>query len=412
MLHKSLFILGRQPELGRAELESVFGADALEPLGEHAMACDLPWEEIPFERLGGSIRLAKLLTVLDSADWHDIARNLTKALPGHLAYLPEGKVKLGLSAFGLNIRPQQLIATGLELKKACRKAGRSARVVPNTEPGLSSAQVLHNQLTGELGLELLLVKSGKQIYLAQTKKIQDIAAYARRDQGRPKRDARVGMLPPKLAQIIINLASGSTAPSSDVVVLDPFCGTGVVLQEALLMGYSAYGTDIDQRMVDYSIVNVHEWFYMTNHPELQGKLTVALGDATTKKWEDDIWNEQKKDFDWQPAHIDFLASETYLGRPFSTLPSAEVLTQTIHDVNSILKKFLQNVARQTRPGFRLCIAVPAWQTNRGLRHLPMLDHLDELGYNRVSFEHVGAPELVYARPGQIVTRELLVITRK
>ena len=80
--------------------------------------------------------------------------------------------------------------------------------------------------------------------------MQDIESYTKRDRERPKRDAKVGMLPPKLAQIIINLAAGQLPeeklqnicdiPLGEPIprrllgqtVLDPFCGTGVILQEA------------------------------------------------------------------------------------------------------------------------------------------------------------------------------------
>ena len=78
------------------------------------------------------------------------------------------------------------------------------RIVPNKALDLSSAQVLHNKLTHRGSWELLLVRGGDKTYLAQTLFVQNIEAYAARDQARPKRDARVGMLPPKLAQILIN----------------------------------------------------------------------------------------------------------------------------------------------------------------------------------------------------------------
>jgi len=47
-MHKSLFILGRQPAIGKAELESLFGKDHLFPIGEQAMACDISSSTIPF----------------------------------------------------------------------------------------------------------------------------------------------------------------------------------------------------------------------------------------------------------------------------------------------------------------------------------------------------------------------------
>jgi hypothetical protein len=62
---------------------------------------------------------------------------------------------------------------------------------------------------------------------------------------------------------------------------------------------------------------------------------------------------------------------------------------------------------------RLCLAVPAWinPNNGGIKRLPMLDHLGVLGYNRVSFQQVPVSDLLYYRPGQLVGRELLVLTK-
>lgn len=393
MTHKSLFILGRQPALGRAELESLFGAENLEPIGDQAMACALPWEEIPFDRLGGSIRLARPLEIFNTTEWSALAGRLKKQVRKHIDSLPEGKIRLGLSVFGLQVRPQQLMATGLELKKVCRAAGRSARVVPNAEVELSSAQVLHNQLGGELGLEFLLIRAGSRTFLAQTKKVQDIESYARRDQNRPKRDARVGMLPPKLAQIIVNLASGVQSLVDKTVILDPFCGTGVVLQEALLIGFDVYGTDLEPRMIDYTRKNL-EWL---GEGRPISNFTLEVGDATTHQWQ----------------HIfSVIACETYLGRPLSSWPDGETLQNIISTCNILIRKFLTNIASQTPVGTRLCLAVPTWMNPNGKNHaLPFLDHLKEMGYNRVRFQHTEASELVYFRPGQIVARQLLVITR-
>lgn len=358
------------------------------------MASDITPDEIDFARIGSSIRLAKVLDEINSAQWPIIARHLIQSLPEYLDYLPEeGKVKLGLSVFGVPTTTQHLFRTGLELKKVCKKAGRSVRLVPNTELALSSAAALHNQLAGELGMELLLVRHGNKTWLAQTTSVQDITAYARRDQGRPKRDARVGMLPPKLAQTIVNLATGPLPAGEDNVVLDPFCGTGVVLQESLLMGYGAYGTDLEPRMIDYSRENL-EW--LATH----GKETTPMletGDATDHQWT-------------HPFSV--VASETYLGRPLSSWPGSDTLHEIIGTCNAIIDKFLKNIAAQTEPGKRFCLAVPAWRGPNGqIHHLPLLDHLGELGYNRLRFEHAKDADLVYYRPEQLVARELLVITR-
>ncbi len=299
---------------------------------------------------------------------------------------------------------------------------------------------MHNKLIEPNGLELLLIKHGNRTLLGQTRWVQDIDAYRRRDQERPARDARVGMLPPKLAQIILNLAVGTSVrdslntslkanvdpslkfneepasnnkpydqqslvrsqPNNPLHILDPFCGTGVVLQEALLQGYFAAGADLDQRMVDYSLQNI-KWLHETiGYPGTL--LNIVPADATKDQWK---------------IPLDSIACETYLGRPFSAAPEPATLQKVIHDVDTIHKKFLQNVAGhpnvkdEARHGrkFRICLAVPAWKTKTGFQHLPILDHLEELGYNRVRFVHAKTSELIYHREGQFVARELVVLTK-
>lgn len=387
---QSIAILGRQPALGLAELESLCGGDNIQPIGENAALLNFEVNDIAFRRLGGTIKLALVLMVLETTDWNKIEQYLEKVVIEHSGYLPDGKMTLGLSVYGIAVKPARINATGLQLKKIIKSSGRSVRVVPNKTSELSSAQVLHNNMTGERAWELLFVRHGNQTYISQTTAVQDIDAYAARDQARPKRDAKVGMLPPKLAQIIVNLAR----PASNATLLDPFCGTGVVLQEALLMGYEAYGTDLEPRMVEYSKTNL---VWLSSRYNLEpSTYKLSVGDATNYKWQ----------------NFDNIAAETYLGRPFSALPSPQILNDVMQDVDTIHRKFLKNVASQTKSGFRMCIAVPAWKTPHGFRHLKMLDSLEEIGYTRLSFAHVRNQELVYHRPEQIVGRELVVLIRK
>jgi hypothetical protein len=286
---KSLAILGRQPALGLAELESLYGADKIEPIAGAALL-SVEAGEINFKQLGGTIKVAQVLATLPSASWKNIEKYLLKQVPAHLTHVPDGKFTLGLSAYGFDMTPRQIGKTGLSIKKAAR---RSMRIVPNNTPALSSAQVLHNKLTTKGAWELLLVKNGNETILAQTFFVQNIEDYAARDQARPKRDARVGMLPPKLAQILINLALGRPDPkkvkrfdsaggSKMYVILDPFCGTGVILQEALLMGYSVYGTDMDPRMVEFTKSNL-QWL-IKNNPTIEGRVVAESADATSYQW--------------------------------------------------------------------------------------------------------------------------------
>lgn len=428
VMTQSIAILGRQPALGLAELESLYGHEKITPLGKQTALIDIDPCLLAFDRLGGSVKFGKLLTTLDTTNWQEIERFLVSVSPEHSKQMVAGKMQLGLSVIDLNVTLKQMQITGLTLKKAIRQTGRSVRLIPNKSLELNTAQVLHNHLTGPTGWELYFIRHKQQTFVAQTIKIQDIKAYAARDQVRPKRDARVGMLPPKLAQIIINLAVGQLPadtlssiceiPAGDVIprprldqtILDPFCGTGVLLQEALLMGYNAIGTDLEPRMTQYSQTNL-DWLAKRYNLE-PNSYKFAVGDATKFNW----FNSQLTTHNSPLA----IACETYLGRPFSALPKPEILRDVMTDVDTIHKKFLQNIARQTKPGFRMCLAVPAWAQRSQLSanskqlfsHLKVLDNLSDLGYTRSVFTHVDSADLIYHRPEQIVARELVVLTRK
>jgi len=400
---KSLLTLGRQPKLGIAELESMFGADAVTPYGNTSVFVDLDAEKIPFARLGGSTRVCRVLAKLPSVHWADVRDYIAKTIPEHEQYVPEGKLTIGLSVIGIKTTTKDIERCLLTAKKATKALGRSVRIVPNKQIELNAAQIIHNNLTGTNGWELVVISDGKTAYLAQTVHVQDIEGYAARDQARPYRDARVGMLPPKLAQIIINLgcsfADGTTELMPDnnpkpALLLDPFCGTGVLLQEANLMGFDVYGTDLEPRMVEYSIGNLH---WLREKFEVAGEyVRIELGDATKHKW-------QK-----QPSIV---ACETYLGQPYASLPPFDQLQKNVQFVDRLHTEFLQNIGKQLASGTRLCLAVPAWRTKTGFLHLPTLDHLPQLGYNRVKFVHAGKSDLIYHRENQVVARELVVLVK-
>lgn len=260
MQFMTIIILGRQPRLGLAELESLFGAEKISVISDNAAVVDVPADQINRQELGGAIKVATLLTEIPTIEWSSVLDHLHRFIPEYIAEMPDGKLKFGLSLHGFEIPLKSLQKAGLTLKKTIKQHSRSVRLVPNTSLELNSAQVLHNKLTSTTGWELLLIKHGEATMIARTVRVQDIESYTFRDRSRPKRDAYVGMLPPKLAQTMIHL----TAPSAGERLLDPFCGTGVILQEAALYGLTPYGTDISSKMTDYSQANL-EWLKRTHH---------------------------------------------------------------------------------------------------------------------------------------------------
>ena len=345
---KYLAVLGRQPEISIAEIEAQCLAGPVATfsptvLGSRLRAAGVPQVASPayfefisgiepkIDRFGGVLKLAI-----------ELGKKPLEFLQG----LPEGKITIGVSDYSKNASRKTATMEALKLKKILVRHGRSVRVVENKDATLSTATSLHNGLSGKNERKVELIKVNNDWY--KVIGVQDIDAYAKRDQARPARDAKVGMLPPKLAQILINLCGPLPEGAT---VLDPFCGTGVVLQEALLMGYRAYGTDISERMVEYSDKNLKH-FDFKNYE-------VGVGDATSFHWD-------------QP--IDAVACEGYLGKPFAKIPSEMELKEQKQECGAIVLGFLKNLADQVKASAPVTIAVPAWlRENKTYERLDILD---------------------------------------
>ncbi len=388
-------ILGRQPELSIAELEKVYGENLLTPLSAQAALVDS--QSIDVSRLGGAQKVGQVLFDTDKKDWQKLSKRIIQYCMDNWSS-SEAKITLGISVYGAELDPRIIQKTGIIIKQALKKEGVSLRLVPNSEPALNTAASHHNKLGSTINKhEILVVYSNTdKVYVAESIGAQNISAYAARDQKRPRRDSRIGMLPPKLAQIMINLANPQlpTTNPQILTLLDPFCGTGVVLQEAALMGHGIYGTDLDERMIRYSRDNLN-WLADTH--KLQFDWYLHQGDATDTSWR-------------QPISV--VVSETYLGQPFTSTPTTEKLADVCKNCDLIITKFLKNIAPQISSDTPLCLAVPAWRDKNGnITHLPLINNLEKLGFKRHQFKNVSSNKLIYFREDQIVARELLVLAR-
>lgn len=371
---KYLAVLGRLSDISLAELTAFFG-DSVKKIAPSLAVFETD-KTVDINRFGGTMKFGQLI----AGDPVDFLLNLKDADGKDFS----GKIVLGVSDYSKGASSRKANSEAMKLKKILSRKGRSVRVLSNKSAALSTATSHHNQLSEKPGhVELLIV--GKEYYSLIG--VQNITAYAKRDQARPARDAKVGMLPPKLAQILINLCGDLKKGST---VLDPFCGTGVVLQEASLMGYKIYGTDLSDRMIEYSEKNL-KWLDAKD-------FKVEQGDATEHTW---------------TGKIDAVACETYLGAPMSLPPADIKLKEQKAECSRIILGFLKNISAQIEPGTPLAIAVPAWlRPNGHYERLNILDSIEDLGYNVLKFNHLGQTEMLYHRDGQVVAREIIVLRKK
>jgi tRNA G10 N-methylase Trm11 len=381
-------ILGRQPRISLAELISLYG-DKIKPLGSSAAIIDD--DTIKLGRIGGSLKVGRIIAELTPSQAAQWQQALLSDIDWAQHLRPDGKFNVGLSVYGRNVTNNQLHNLGLQLKSVWRKQlNCNIRLLPSKRGSLGAASIISNHVLTR-GADLMLIFDNSRCLVALTEQVQDINDYSRRDYGRPARDPKVGMLPPKLAQILINLA----APPPRSTILDPFCGTGVLLQEALLLGFSVLGSDRSPKMISATRQNL-DWLLDSSDIATSQIISLTEADATNHKW---------------PNSINAVISELDLGPPLSTTPDSDRLNEICRHSNQLLSSFLLNTLPQLPNSASLALALPAWHTSSGFRRLNVIDHASALGYTIKQFAPVSQDELIYWRPGQIVGRELMVLIK-
>ncbi len=156
-----------------------------------------------------------------------------------------------------------LKTTLLKLKKELKKWWISSRFVNKDFKWLNTATILWENLV-KRWWDFSYMKNRNKEWLWKTIWIQDINAYSKRDYAK-SRDMQIWMLPPKLSQMMINLADNwkiphpSGAPfdfKESKSIYDPFVGLWTILIEAELMWFKElYGSDLNPKMVETASQN-------------------------------------------------------------------------------------------------------------------------------------------------------------
>jgi tRNA G10 N-methylase Trm11 len=175
-----------------------------------------------------------------------------------MAKQAEGKVFFGVSVYCTEsqLKPQ---AGGIQrllgsaIKEELAGYGKKARFMgfaDKKQAQLSHVEVLKKHLV-ESKSEVLLCIGKETAWVATTVAVHNPFEFQKRDIYKPRQRKIFGM-PPRLAKIMVNLS----ACTPGKVLLDPFCGVGTVLAEALLVKAAVVGTDINPWCVKAAVDNL------------------------------------------------------------------------------------------------------------------------------------------------------------
>lgn len=397
-------VFGNHPRLSLAEYKAACGADVPAPrlVAHAAVVDDAHWDAARLMGLlGGTVKLGDVVASLP------VEEVTAERLAELCLTLPRGmgdrEIAFGCSVVGGTPGvKRKLERLPLGLKRAFKAAGiRSRWVTSKDSAALTPAAVAKLKMTTE-GYDVVLMADGQTIHVGITTQVQDADAWSQRDYGRPVRDDANGMLPPKLARIMVNLARVHDGHT----VLDPFCGSGTVLMEAALATEAArlIGSDLEDKQIADSLKNT-EWLVKV------GVLTREDAARTT------YFQSDVKTLAEQSAvnNIDRVVTEGSLGPPLRGHESQKQLDTNRDMITQLWKDALRVMHPLLAQDALLVVCWPSYKTTKGLSRVKLDDDVAALGYALVNplagWDDTGAP-MIYHREGQRVARRIAVLAKK
>lgn len=254
-------IFGRTPQLSFAECRSLGSALFPNPISRPIKGALYTQELDPkkvITRLGGAIRVTR-----------EVVRCPTvPALENALsAYVTAHRLKeMGIGSL--------CDCSPMTLAKGVKNTVGKGVSYSALDSGLLNAKTA--LMLEQKGAEFIVIEHGGQYILTLTCAVQLIDDWSARDYDRPEPDPKSGMLPPKVARMMVNIALGEQDPA-DVTLLDPFCGSGTILAEGMMVGCDVVGMDNNKDALEKARANL-EWLEQRFHPS--GTYRLIHQDAT------------------------------------------------------------------------------------------------------------------------------------
>lgn len=232
-----------------------------------------------------------------------------------------------------------------------------------------------NKVANRLGglVEATFGDTGKTVWRHSAR------GWYRRDRLKPFANAHKGLLPPKIARMLVNIAVGKEV--KDKVLLDPFCGSGTVLMEAGTIGVKTIGSDLDKVQLAGAEKNL-----------VWAKLPVNL-----------ILADAVKIADFVKEPVDCIVSEPFMGK---TNPTAEQIPNVARGLEKLYLGCFKNWHKILKPGARVVMFFPTYRVGeKTISTGDIVDAKHFVGYNLVT------RGVIYSRPEATVRREVIILKK-
>ncbi|MEK6958931.1 MAG: hypothetical protein AABW59_02690 [archaeon] len=214
----------------------------------------------------------------------------------------------------------------------------------------------------------------------------DADASEKRDMNKPVRREELA-ISPRMAKILINLAELKPGQT----VIDPFCGIGGVMQEAMLQDINAIGVDLDSSALEGARQN-DRWLKKTYHPTATS--TFILGDS------------QRVNI--SPA--DGVATEPSLGQLLKNIVPKEEAYKMQKRFEDLMIGVIKNSKKSLHRGAKIAFTAPYIQTHHARIGCNSKRILEETGLKMSIIKN--GKNLAYPiselRNKKVVSREMFV----
>jgi len=372
---KYIFILGRNIDLSLAEIKAYFekegGAARVHKVIKNSALIELDSEVKAniVEKLGGTILIAE---ILESGSAGDLIDNLKN----HELYFGTSN-KLNYCVWDFEESEESAsVAEYLKARFKEEKLKATQKRLPATIT-LQDETEVPNISSSLIEEQYVIFPGNEVIHFARMIQRCNYEEIEKRDMNKPVRREELS-ISPRLAKILINLSGAKGGET----LIDPFCGIGVILSEALLQNINVIGIDRDAGAIKGARENL-KWFKFSPN-----SYTLKNDDSTKVNI----------------AKANAIATEPDLGQILKKIPTEDKARDTLRNFEKLMIGVINNLKGSTSG--KIAFTAPHIRT---IKKRIGCDIERILGRTEYKLEE-GFPIVEFKR-NQVVGRQIFVLYR-
>lgn len=350
--------------LSHLEVCSLLGDDLLSTrrVAEDVLTIELKRPNDRYQELAGIHKAAAPATQLiddpveGTTQIHHLLENLDDGFRFSVSYYSSQAVE--------ESEYESIVSTILSIVRDCgfRKA-KLVRARRGTE--VYGEEVSSRQIT-----DIVVLKIGDQFRIGVTFYVPNTVGFRTRSNNRPVVSSQISVSS-RLAKVLLNIGGLSRGK----LVLDPFCGSGTILSEAVLSGINCIGVDKSPGRVENARRNL-EW--ISEAGKDMGSYSLEVGDAT----------RLESVLDGRGL-ADAVVTEPILLPKIDYAPRLEKAKKLVRNASRLYSESLYSIAPTVRSGGRVVMVAPSLRTSEGREVSVKLESLEEIGLR--AFQPPGFP---------------------